>query len=126
MDELFPYTPRKTNFEVLEETFVARRALLDELKSTIKEQANADTLQHWMILGTRGMGKSHLITLLYHIVKKEAVFNSRWIPVLMNEEEQGVFSLPTLFVRIVTKLADELEKSDKEKAKRVYACLEDL
>src|SRR5208283_4397006 len=37
-----------------------------------------------------------------------------------------VFSLPTLFIRIVTKLADELEKSDKEKAKRVYACLEDL
>ena len=60
MDEFFPYTPRKTKFEVLEATFVARQALLDELKTSIREQADAETLQHWMILGLRGMGKSHL------------------------------------------------------------------
>jgi cytochrome c-type biogenesis protein CcmH/NrfG len=126
MEELFPYTPRKTKFEVLEATFVARQSLLDELKTTIKEQATVDTLQHWMVLGTRGMGKSHIITMVYHIVKNEPSYNTQWLPVLMNEEEQGVFSLPSLFVRIVTKLADELDKTDKEKAKRVYACLEDL
>lgn len=126
MEELFPFTPRKTKFEVLDATFVARHSLLDELKATIKNQATADTLQHWMILGSRGMGKSHLITMIYHIVKKDPEYSSKWIPVLMNEEEQGVFSLPTLFVRIVTKLADELDKSDTENAKKVYACLEDL
>lgn len=119
MEELFPYTPRKTKFEVLEATFVGRHALLDELKKTIRDQATADTLQHWMILGTRGTGKSHIITMIYHIVRNEPEYNANWIPVLMNEEEQGVFSLPTLFIRIVTKLADELEKDNKEKAQEI-------
>ena len=126
MDDIFPYTPRKTEFEALEATFVARQVLLDELKTSIAEQSDVDTLQHWMILGSRGMGKSHLITMLYHIVKRDTLLNTQWIPVLMNEEEQGVFSLATIFTRILTKLADELNKTDKQAAQKVYAHIDGL
>ena len=126
MEELFPYTPRKTKFEVLKATLVGRRVLLEELKATIRDQARAETLQHWMILGTRGTGKSHIITLLYHIVKNEADYNTTWVPVLMNEEEQGVFSLHTFFIRVITKLADELENDNRVKAIEIRNYLSDM
>ena len=71
MTSFFPYTIRKAAYNELKASFVAREALLNELISSLKHQANAETLQHWMILGTRGMGKSHIITMIYHMVKQE-------------------------------------------------------
>ncbi|MBW2699827.1 MAG: tetratricopeptide repeat protein [Deltaproteobacteria bacterium] len=126
MDSFFPYTPRKTPYETLRDSFVGRESLLDELISSLETQADADTLQHWMILGTRGMGKSHIIAMVYHMVKKTEDLNSKWMPVLMNEEEQGVFSLHTLFVRILTKIGEELAESDEQESKKIGIFLDSL
>jgi len=126
MDSFFPYTPRKAPYETLRDCLVGREALLDELISSLKTQADADTLQHWMILGTRGMGKSHIISMVYHMVKEAEGLNRKWMPVLMNEEEQGVFSLHTLFVRVLTKLGEELAGSDERKSKEIDTFLDSL
>ena len=126
MDSFFPYTPRKTPFETLRDSFVGRESLLDELISSLETQADANTLQHWMILGTRGMGKSHIITMIYHRVKRTEDLNSKWMPVLMNEEEQGVFSLHTLFVRILTKIGEEFAESDKQESEKISTFLDSL
>lgn len=126
MATIFPYTPRKASYDTLAATLVAREPLLDELISTLKDQAEAETLQHWMILGTRGMGKSHIITMIYYMVKQDAFLNKQWIPILMNEEEQGVFSLHTIFTRILTKLGEEVARSDKTKAEGISKILDSL
>ena len=126
MQSIYLYSPRKSPFEDLEMTFVGRETLLDELISSIRDQATAETLQHWMILGTRGMGKSHIITMVYHIVKQDEYLDESWIPVLMNEEEQGVFSLHTLFIRVITKLGEELSGDEGQKSKEISAFLDSL
>ena len=121
MQSLYPYTPRKMPFEDLESTFVGREQLIDDLISNIKEQPGKKALQHWMIIGTRGMGKSHIIAMIYYIVKQEKNLKTAWTPVLMNEEEQGIFSLHTLFIRIVTKLGEELIVENKQRSDDVMA-----
>ena len=106
MSTFFPYTPRQETLEDLRACFVGRESLLNELLDSIREQSQEKNLQHWMILGSRGLGKSHLIALLYHSVKEDHGLSGRWIPLLMKEEEHGVFSLHTLFTRILTVLSE--------------------
>ena len=118
--QFYPYSPRKANLEQLSYSFVARESLLEELITTIRKQADAEALQHWMILGMRGMGKSHLIALVYQTVKNSADLNRRWIPLLMHEEEQSVFSLHTLFIRFLTQLAEEIANTDKKKSEAIF------
>ncbi len=126
MQSLYPYTPRKMPFEDLESTFVGREQLIADLISNIREQADKKTLQHWMIIGTRGMGKSHIIAMIYHMVKQEKNLKASWTPVLMNEEEQGIFSLHTLFIRIVTKLGEELITEDRQRSDHVMAFINSM
>ncbi|MDD3952705.1 MAG: tetratricopeptide repeat protein [Lentisphaeria bacterium] len=126
MESLYPYTPRKSSFEDLKHTFVARQVLLDEMIEAISDQRGAETPQHWMILGVRGMGKSHLITMVYHMVKRDEQLSKHWLPVLMNEEEHGVFSLHTLFIRILTKLGEELSGADKKASEAIMRFLDKL
>ncbi len=97
------------SYEELKSCFVGRQPLLDELLDTLREQAGASTLQHWMILGSRGMGKTHLIRLFHHEIIEDPDLTKLWLPILMHEEEQVVFNLPTLFTRIIEMLAESLE-----------------
>ncbi|NIA04847.1 MAG: hypothetical protein GWP11_02625 [Proteobacteria bacterium] len=116
IETTYPYTPRQSSFETLKKCLVGRKGLLNELLADIQAQAGAETLQHWMILGTRGMGKSHLIALVYHTVKDDQTLAGRWLPVLMHEEEQEVFSLHSLFIRIIAQLGEELTRNNDPKA----------
>ena len=122
--QFYPYSPRKADFEQLSYSFVASESLLEELIAAIREQADAEALQHWMILGMRGMGKSHLIALIYQTVKNSVDLNQRWIPLLMHEEEQSVFSLHTLFIRFLTQLAEEIAHTDKKKSEAIFDFLD--
>jgi cytochrome c-type biogenesis protein CcmH/NrfG len=97
------------SYEELKACFVGRQPLLDELLDTLREQAGASTLQHWMILGSRGMGKTHLIRLFYREIIEDPDLTKQWLPILMHEEEQVVFNLSTLFTRIIEMLAESLE-----------------
>ncbi len=126
MQPIYTYSPRKSSFEDLEMTFVGRETLLDELISSIRDQTTTEILQHWMILGTRGMGKSHIITMLYHIVKQDEYLDKSWTPVLMNEEEQGIFSLHTLLIRVMTKLGEELSRDEGQKSEEISVFLDSL
>ncbi len=126
MSTFFPYTPRQDTPESLRACFVAREFLLNELLQSIREQSQENNLQHWMIIGSRGLGKSHLIALLYHSVKEDPGLAGKWVPLLMKEEEQGVFSLHTLFTRILTILSEEVERKDPERAGQLASYLSDL
>ena len=117
--QFYPYSPRKADFKQLSRSFVARESLLEELIDSIREQAAAEAIQHWMILGMRGMGKSHLIALLFQMIKNTADLNKDWIPLLMHEEEQSVFSLHTLFIRFLTQLGEEIVDTDKNKSRAI-------
>ncbi len=124
---ILPYTPGNMSYEELKACFVGRQPLLDELLDTLREQAAASTLQHWMILGSRGMGKTHLIRLFHHEIIKDQDLTKLWLPILMNEEEPEVFNLPTLFIRIIQMLAESLEnRGYRDDAQHINAFMDTL
>jgi tetratricopeptide (TPR) repeat protein len=82
--------------------------------------------QHWMIIGPRGIGKSHLLTLLYHKVRKDRKLNKKWIPLLFPEDLRRVGNLYKFLERALNEIILELEKKEstvsgelKQKVKQI-------
>ena len=62
------YHPQRADADELKQTFVARGALLHRLVDHLKIQAHSQSLQHLLLVGPRGAGKTHLVTLLVKTV----------------------------------------------------------
>ena len=52
--------------EALEAIFVQRHQLVADLVERIRESALTPNKHHTLIIGARGMGKTHLVSLVYH------------------------------------------------------------
>jgi tetratricopeptide (TPR) repeat protein len=60
------FTPSLATAELLERVFVARETLLEDIVTRIKAAADSPTRNHTLLVGPRGAGKTHLITLAHH------------------------------------------------------------
>ena len=63
-----------------------------------------------MITGPRGIGKSHLLTLLYHKMKNDERLSKQWITVLFPEELRMANDLAKFLERTVSEILLELER----------------
>src|SRR5438477_12450778 len=61
---LYKYTPGQASAEELEATFVARAPLLDQLVTRAEQWLAGAGPEHTLLLGPRGIGKTHLLRLL--------------------------------------------------------------
>lgn len=108
---LFFYSPWQLEPEELRATFVGRQAQFERLKREVADQRGAATLQHILLVGPRGIGKSHLMALLYHAAREEETLRTAYVPVALAEEEYGLGNLRDLtqgiLERLQTALADE-------------------
>jgi DNA-binding MarR family transcriptional regulator len=105
-----PYTPSRQDEAFLECTTSGRKQLLDDLFSSIRAQCKKPTHQHWMLFGPRGIGKSHIITLLHHKIKNTPELNSKWLTILFPEEAAGIISLRDFMDKTVSLSNELLEK----------------
>lgn len=113
---MYAYNPRKKSFHQLETTMVGKERW-DILNTILKEmdiKKNESPKQHWMIIGPRGIGKSHLMTLLYHKVKDDKKLSRRWVPVLFPEELKMAGTLPKFLERTLNEIIREFEQAAKE------------
>lgn len=60
------FTPSLAPAEVLERLFVARHQLADDIVDRIRAAATSRTRNHTLLIGPRGAGKTHLVSLVYH------------------------------------------------------------
>jgi tetratricopeptide (TPR) repeat protein len=60
------FTPSLMPREVLERIFVARETVLEMVKDRINSAVERQTLNHTLLIGPRGSGKTHLIALAYY------------------------------------------------------------
>ena len=58
------YTPSNTDREVLKRIFVQRERLLDKIVERLARSMSTDDKYHVLLVGPRGSGKTHLITLV--------------------------------------------------------------
>jgi len=102
---VFPYNPMNYDYQTLKATLTARQGLLNDILMKIEVQTTASSLQHYLIVGPRGIGKTHLLRLIYWTIKEK---KNNWLVLQFAEEEYGVTNLAKFCQRIITEIANEL------------------
>ena len=109
------YNPSQMDKKELYNTFVAREELLHELLETIKDNTDTKSIQHIILLGARGIGKTHMLRIIENKVSDLHDLQSKWVTVNVPEEQYGVFGLIDFFEYLLKIIfhSSQLEKVDK-------------
>ncbi len=103
------YNPREVDGATLETMLVGRWPLVEEILSDLRRQATSASRQHWLLRGPRGIGKTHLIGVVYHRVGQEPDLEGAYLPVWLAEMEAYTFySTAILLLEVAGRLAEEL------------------
>lgn len=94
------FNPSRASMEELEQTFVGRWPLLEQIQSDLLADAKKRVDRHWMLVGPRGSGKSHLTELLGRRLSRD----HGWAVVRLSEEQYQVANLAQLLEQIVMRL----------------------
>jgi DNA-binding MarR family transcriptional regulator len=120
------YNPREASPEVLEAMLVGRKPIVDEILADLARQASAATRQHWLIRGPRGIGKTHLIGIVYHRVKQHGL-SEAYLPIWLAESEAySVYSAAVLLLHVAQQLVVELQQSGDSGEVALQARIADL
>ncbi len=114
------FTPSLMPPEALEGIFVQREPLAREIVDRLREAAFGGPAVRMLLFGPRGIGKTHLISLIYYRLRASADLRDRLLLAWLREEEFGVTSFLDLVLRILHALAGEHEDKP-EFAGRVQA-----
>jgi cytochrome c-type biogenesis protein CcmH/NrfG len=87
------YNPALLPPQILLAEFTARRPLLNSLLQIIRHNAPAKPLQHALLVGSRGMGKTTTLWAVAYTVKADARLARQWLPVVFDEESRRVGDL---------------------------------
>jgi tetratricopeptide (TPR) repeat protein len=93
------FTPSRSKPEDLEAIMVQRHDLLTDAVERIEESASTDNKHHLLFVGPRGVGKTHLMTLLVHRLSTIPNLRIAWL----NEDETST-TLIEFLLRIYTAL----------------------
>ncbi|MFV9676538.1 MAG: tetratricopeptide repeat protein [Methanosarcinales archaeon] len=124
----YRFQPDAMDKELLERLFTGRnrknqlKKLAKEIESAVKNQ----TPRYYLIIGPRGVGKTHFITLLYYDVI-ERIENV--LPIKLSEEEFSIYRVSDLLLRILEMTEGRTDFSDFERMSDdevVIAALDEL
>jgi tetratricopeptide (TPR) repeat protein len=115
------YDPWETPPEERKARFVGREALLERLLSRIAEQEGHRTVQHYLLLGPRGIGKTTLLLTLRDRIRESPTLSARWFCVQLREEEYFIRTLRDLLELVLRALAEDEDLPDAtEVAEQVH------
>lgn len=89
---LSSFTPSLMSPQDLEAIFVQREELIEDLMASVRESATTRNKHYRLLIGMRGIGKTHTIALLYHRLREVADLKDKLIIAWLKEEEWGVSS----------------------------------
>ena len=98
------FTPSLMEPETLEAIFVQREALAQRIVESIRESVLTPAKHYSLIVGPRGIGKSHFVSLVYHRITAMEDLRDRLVVAWLREEEWGVTSFLDLLLRILRAL----------------------
>ncbi len=112
------FTPSLMSAETLEQILVSRHDLAADLIESIQIGALTEAKPFRLLIGPRGIGKTHMITLVYdrinRMIQQDPTLSQKiWIAWL-REEEWGVASFLDLILRIFRSLAAEYPEQYQE------------
>ncbi|MCK9277436.1 MAG: ATP-binding protein [Methanoculleus sp.] len=95
----YRYFPAAQDRETLEHLLVGRQELLESLFNEADRASASGTPRFFLLVGPRGAGKSHLMSLLYRRIRDE--LSDRVIPVHLAGEEYSIFRASDFFLRVL-------------------------
>jgi tetratricopeptide (TPR) repeat protein/uncharacterized membrane protein len=103
---LSTFTPSTMSQETLEGMFVQREQLLQSIVQDLAASVDG-AKQYLMLVGARGMGKTHFVSLAYHRLKQKLELKDRLLIAWLREEEYGVNSWLYLIIEILRSISQE-------------------
>ncbi len=100
------YNTQNIDAQLLKVGFSIRKKEYQRIWKDIETGTMAKPETHYLIQGVRGAGKTTLLSRLYYEVAEDKELKKWLVPVLLNEEEYGILSLFTFWLRIAEKLAE--------------------
>lgn len=116
------FTPSLMSQEALEAIFVQREELARRVVSLVRDSAMTEAKHHTLLVGPRGIGKTHFVSLVYHRVRQAEDLRGRLLVAWLREEEWGVASFLDLLLRTLASL--QTEQGDAALAERIEALYE--
>ncbi|KMW70916.1 tetratricopeptide repeat protein,HTH domain-containing protein, partial [Limnoraphis robusta CS-951] len=107
------YTPRMMEHSVLEEIFVQRHSQVEELIESIRSSVVSREKQHILLTGSRGIGKTHLVSLIYHRIREREELQKQLFIAWLSEEEWSITSFLDFLICIFNTLQVESTKTDQ-------------
>ncbi|WP_204105558.1 MULTISPECIES: tetratricopeptide repeat protein [Spirulina sp. CCY15215] len=120
------FTPRSMSPEILEAIFVQRKRydLAERLIELIRESALTENKHYRLLVGNRGIGKTHLISLIYHrLVKIEELQEQlliAWLPEEAYRIDSFLEFLMAIFEALKEEYPEEYEVKLQEKVELLY------
>ncbi len=117
------YTPRIMPPEVLEQIFVQREELAKQLVEHIRTSVLTQELHHTLLIGPRGIGKTHLVSLVHNRISEMADLRNSLLIAWLSEEEWSVTSFLDLLICIFHALEEDAKNG---RGVRPYAPTKDI
>ena len=101
------YTPSLMPREALEAIFVKREHLAERLVDKAVESVTTGSKHHVLLVGARGIGKTHLISLVFHRLQNRPELKAGVCVAWLREEEYAIASYVDLLVEVLRAITDE-------------------
>jgi tetratricopeptide (TPR) repeat protein len=101
------FNPSAMPQRLIEGSFVQREEIAQRLVSIFEESAQRDSKHNVLLIGPRGIGKSHLTTLVYHRLKAKAHLADKLCIAYLKEDEWGINSFLDLLLRVHRAASEE-------------------
>ncbi len=108
------YRPQRTSAELLEKTSVAREPLVSEIVERLARWTPGASRQHYLLIGPRGIGKTHLLRLVEHRIQTTTKLELRWTPIALAEDFYSITRVSDLLLEMLRILGEERRIPDAE------------
>jgi tetratricopeptide (TPR) repeat protein len=111
----FVYDPWELPPEQRQMTFVGRERILERFLAAVREQEGRATVQHYILTGPRGIGKTALLLMLRDRIRQDPEISAQWFCVQLREEEYYIHKQRDLWQLVLQALAVEEKLVEAQK-----------
>ena len=109
------FSPSMMPRETLEGMLVQREKVVSRIVELVRDSVTGESKHHTLAIGPRGIGKTHLVSLVYHRICQMDDLKDRMLIAWLREEEWGISTLLDVLMRILRALADEYDDDELKK-----------
>ena len=110
------FTPSTMPEDLLERLFVVRQPILERLMGRVANLGTTPSPHHTLLVGPRGAGKTHIISLVYHRSKKLIAQGSRFQIAWLPEDPWVIMSYRHLLSEILRAINPDQRPQSRDEA----------